>query len=198
MSRLTPTEKYDGPSKLSLDIGDPLRFGLEAYTEGNEAPFLELDIPMDNPHLPLDDIFVIFSSEVQPTLVTELTVSDTFMEDVTAAKWLNILPLFKNLKYLNFTFCPPSTVVSVLPHVENQSLEIIMLLSVPRSGKHSEDDSKVTLSTFEEFLRNRKASGLPLPKILIKRCKITRPEVDSLRRYVSVDWDGVEDDEEGS
>ncbi|KAJ8455804.1 hypothetical protein ONZ45_g18861 [Pleurotus djamor] len=177
-------------------MGDPNRIGLVAYTEGIGVPSLDMDIPLDHPDLTIDDVLQHFRLEALPKMVTELTIRDTYLED-TPTKWFGMVPLFENLKVLNFTYCPPSTLTSMLSDLESKDLEVISFLTIPiiprrRTEDDSEPSPELPLEVFE-FFRGREATGLSLPKLIITKCRITRTCVDALRKYVTVDWDGLED-----
>ncbi|KAJ8522274.1 hypothetical protein ONZ45_g1160 [Pleurotus djamor] len=79
-------------------------------------------------------------------------------------------------------------------------LETVSLsfISPPSYGNVRAGDSDGSLANLEGFAQRREAAG-PLPtKIIIKNCTITESQVDALRKYVTVEWDGVEDgDEDG-
>ncbi|KAJ8488539.1 hypothetical protein ONZ45_g13917 [Pleurotus djamor] len=44
-----------------------------------------------------------------------------------------------------------------------------------------------------QFLRQRRDAGIPLQKLIVNQCYISRRYIDLLRLYVDVDWDGIQD-----
>ncbi|KAJ8515951.1 hypothetical protein ONZ45_g6699 [Pleurotus djamor] len=46
------------------------------------------------------------------------------------------------------------------------------------------------------LLKSRRDMGLPIKRYTIKNCILTPTQVETLRRFVEVDWDGIEDGDE--
>ncbi|KAJ8487983.1 hypothetical protein ONZ45_g14133 [Pleurotus djamor] len=200
ISRLARTDQSKVVNELVFVAdGDLYCIRLEAYEEGAERPFLELDLPVDRTSFTLDEVFDTCLSNISLTQVTDLTISNTFTEGRTSTKWLGMLSLFGNLRNLNFRACDALTPLSMLTRSENK-LETVSLsfISPPSYYDVMAGDSDGSLANLEGFARRREAVGLLPTKIIINNCIITESQVDALRKYVTVEWDGVEDgDEDG-
>ncbi|KAJ8507198.1 hypothetical protein ONZ45_g10409 [Pleurotus djamor] len=170
-------------------------FTLHLYSPSDESPFLNLNLPSacfdvhhytewSNPQAPPP---LSFGS------VTELTIDDNTLRVASSAPlaWNELLNLFKKLKVLNLANIQPNELPAILQSVVgtaninisaspnttfNVTLGIISFSCI--------DWTFVKLETLS-LLHERHL------KLVITKCTIDEEQVDRLRQYVSVDWDGV-------
>ncbi|KAJ8507194.1 hypothetical protein ONZ45_g10406 [Pleurotus djamor] len=156
-------------------------FRFRLYSPGSEFPFLDLNLPpacLDLHH------YTEWSSPqfALPPLpfgsVSELTIDDNTLRAASGLPlaWNDFLKLFTSLKVLNLVNIEPNWLPLILQIVI--TVEVISFSCI--------DWTFVRLRP-SSFLHNR----LGHLKFVVSKCTIDQEEVDRLRQYVSVDWDGV-------
>ncbi|KAJ8522777.1 hypothetical protein ONZ45_g650 [Pleurotus djamor] len=110
--------------------------------------------------------------------VSELTIDDNTLRAASGLPlaWNDFLKLFTSLKVLNLVNIEPNWLPLILQIVI--TVEVISFSCI--------DWTFVRLRP-SSFLHNR----LGHLKFVVSKCTIDQEEVDRLRQYVSVDWDGV-------
>ncbi|KAJ8462341.1 hypothetical protein ONZ45_g17970 [Pleurotus djamor] len=170
-------------------------FRLHLYSPSDESPFLNLNLPSacfdvhqytewSNPQAPPP---LSFGS------VTELTIDDNTLRVASSAPlaWNEFLNLFTKLKVLNLANIQPNELPAIL-----QSVIGTANINISASPNTT---SNVTLGIISfscidwTFVKLETLSLLYdcHLKLVITKCTIDKEQVDKLRQYVSVDWDGV-------
>ncbi|KAJ8473244.1 hypothetical protein ONZ45_g16368 [Pleurotus djamor] len=205
--------------KMFINIDDyASQFGIKLYenASNDDSPFLAFTIPFI---LSAMDSYIQLCSSLPLSQVTELTFANAD-EATTSSHWSSLLPAFTNLTRFGVTCCNPAmqwTLVQTSPP-SNIFLETICEtdqqyseLDIP---KHPTDEDLDTLceaatkglegadKSLREYpltlilIKARRDMGFPIQKYVIKHCAITPTQVDNLRRFIDVEWDGVEDSED--
>ncbi|KAJ8462339.1 hypothetical protein ONZ45_g17969 [Pleurotus djamor] len=153
-------------------------FNLQLYYPNYKFPFLDLNLPpacFDFHH------YTGWSSpEVLPPLsfdsVTELTIDDNTLrvESTSSLAWPDFLRPFTSLKVLHLANITPNELPVILQNVT--TVEVVSFSSI--------DWTFVQLET-SSFLHRRHL------KFVITKCTIIQEQVDMLRQFTLVDWDGV-------
>ncbi|KAJ8456638.1 hypothetical protein ONZ45_g18642 [Pleurotus djamor] len=186
-------------------------FHLSLFSPGHSAPFLNLDLPSQC--FDLHHYTGWFSSRcLSLGSVTELSIDDATIRVASkvSLSWIDFFKLFANLKVLNLASVQSNDLTVILrsllcldgtSYVPRPTMPNVEVMSFSRI-----DWTYVTISplSFRGSLQRREA---PRPstyhahgldqhlKFIITRCTIKEEKVEMLRKHVSVDWDGVSEEE---
>ncbi|KAJ8496013.1 hypothetical protein ONZ45_g12621 [Pleurotus djamor] len=120
-------------------------------------------------------------------------------------RFASLLP-FKEVKALELLGCSPDIVRSLLKEPRKQlpmpRLRQIVLINSTLSITHRLRNEAMC-SALRSVINQRKAMNLPIEKLVLTRCSVSRTVVKELKRLVKVEWDGsdgvacLDEEEEG-
>ncbi|KAJ8463156.1 hypothetical protein ONZ45_g17685 [Pleurotus djamor] len=166
---------------------------LRLHWPGERDPFLLLNLPSLS--VTIKEYFDLCSSSIPLDRVVEFSIDDTRRTMVnTTLMWSKMLPSLTSLKALTIATSDILSLPLILrgspaqPNggsINNPDLEVITVNSTawPSLGIRPE---------LAGFFTKRRDMGMPIRKLAIRDCTITSGEVESLREFVTVDWDGLE------
>ncbi|KAJ8463154.1 hypothetical protein ONZ45_g17683 [Pleurotus djamor] len=210
-SALAPLDKM----LINLDDSGPRVFGIKLYknTINDSIPLIDLTMPLI---LSAMESYIHLCSRLPLYQVTELTFANA--NDVTTSSpWSSLLPAFTNLTRFGVQYCnpamqwafvqssPPSNIfLETFCETDQQYSELDLpnhptdedldsLCEAATQGLKDADDTIQECPLTLILLKARRDMGLPFRKYVIKKCVITATQVETLRRFVEVEWDGMED-----
>ncbi|KAJ8514800.1 hypothetical protein ONZ45_g7712 [Pleurotus djamor] len=220
VSRLTSGSMPVSFEKITINVDhETSQFVFKLSTAGAKNPSVSFWLPMDPSSLasyarlcaaiPLDRVLeVTFESGRDPTI--SRAWSDLFPK-LTNAKTLEIRsqehsvlsPLLTTsrgapcntklevLYYRRMVFYEDPALEGASSMNEFLSAEIDGLMEEEVLVRVVDEDRPCPFPSTTALLRRRREMGVPIQKLIIRNCEITARQVDLLKRYVEVDWDGI-------
>ncbi|KAJ8481440.1 hypothetical protein ONZ45_g15314 [Pleurotus djamor] len=181
--------------KMSLVLNCDSSRCLTLHWPGERDPFLLLNLPSLS--VTIKEYFDLCSTSIPFNRVVELSIDDTRRTMVnTTLLWSKMLPSLTSLKALTIATSDILSLPLILQaqgspaqpnggSINNPELDVITVNSTAWS-------SLDIPSTLAGFFTKRRDMGIPIRKLAIRDCTISPGEVDSLREFVTVEWDGLE------
>ncbi|KAJ8507325.1 hypothetical protein ONZ45_g10292 [Pleurotus djamor] len=179
-------------------------FHLEFFSADAEKPepFLSHGIPFDSDmpgayldictRLPLSQITELVLSQFYPSqewqelffgLVNLVVLSLEDLGDSWLTHLLADATTVPQLKVVSFRFMKLRS--SAEKHTQTMGPPALMN---DTTSLGNDEDSSSTL----QFIKRRREAGVPLQKLILQECNITHKQIERLRLYVDVEWDGIE------
>ncbi|KAJ8469558.1 hypothetical protein ONZ45_g16850 [Pleurotus djamor] len=169
-------------------------FALKLFFNGGDKAVSthQIDLPINPISLGFDtaDYFSLCRTTLPLDQIIDLTIEDS-SSFLDPPRWWDMLSVFKNLTILNFKSFDTTPMCDILLHLLKPSDEAIKfraLESISFYKTHCYNELQKALGV---LWKTRQDVGAPLPKLVLKRCTISPQQVDVLRGYVNVDWDGI-------
>ncbi|KAJ8514801.1 hypothetical protein ONZ45_g7711 [Pleurotus djamor] len=193
-------------------------FGLELSTASATSPSVMFLLPLDLSKLdfyaglcssiPLDHVLEVTFTDGNDLKISEAW-SDLFPK-LTNMKTLTIIthepsvlsplldtssggphnPKLEVLSYQGMIFDDEPTLEGISNLDDLSKAEIDALLKEALSIRDVDENHPCPFSSTAGLIERRREMGVPIKKVTIRECEVTARQVDILKRYVEVDWDG--------
>ncbi|KAJ8522071.1 hypothetical protein ONZ45_g1284 [Pleurotus djamor] len=196
---------------LDDDESGDTNFHLELFSRNAQLPdpSIGLGVPFDGdaPKVYLDICMLVPLSQITELIISQFQPSQEWQELFSALVNLKTLSLEDvGDSWLPHLLADPAT----LPALKVVSYKFVSLQVAPSSGNHCHINTVPVLDTAMDtvdvplpiqdgrklsriqFIKRRHDSGVPLQKLIIQDCNVTRRYVDFLKTHIVVEWDGIE------